>query len=397
MPLTVALLIETSREYGRGLCLGIAEYARTHGEWNFLIQERDLRAGIPKWLETSHADGIICRLSDTALAELLAAAPCPVVDLYGQIRHPEIPFLDTDAAAVAEMAARFFVNAAFLNFAYCGFPGLWFSDDRGAAFQQEIKRFGADAHIYTPPANWSVSDVARRESLHPAGSPELERWIASLPPRTAILACNDFRAQQLIKVAVRVGRQVPEDLAVMGVDDDLVVCELSTPRLTSIRPDTLALGYTGAHWLHLLMQGRKVPHQSLMLPPVQITERESTDNIASEDKVLVKALRFIRNHAHEGIDAAMVVEHVGLSRSTVEVRFRRTLKRSIKAEITRARIARSAVLLRETEMSLDGVARACGFATASHFLRVFKKHEGMNPGAYRSEHVRTPGRSRPSE
>lgn len=382
---TVALFIETSREYGRGLCLGIAEYARAHGEWNFLIQERDLRGGIPEWLETWDGDGIICRLSDPALAELFAAAPCPVVDLYGQIRHPGIPFLDTDAAAVAEMAARFFVNAAFTSFAYCGFPGLWFSDDRSVAFQREIKRFGAHAHIYTPPASWNVPDVARRESLHPTGSPELERWIASLPPRTAILACNDIRAQQLIKVAHRLGRQVPEDLAVMGVDDDLVLCELCTPRLTSIQPDTHALGYTAAHWLHLLMQGKELPYQSLLLPPVQIIERGSTDTIASDDKVLVNALRFIRNHAHEGIDAARVVQHVGLSRSTVEVRFRHILKRSIKAEITRARIARSAVLLRETEMNLDEVARACGFATAPHFLRLFKEHEGMTPGAYRGD------------
>lgn len=382
---TVALFIETSRAYGRDLCLGIADYAHAHGEWNFLIEERDLRGGIPEWLESWDGDGILCRLNDPDLADLFAGASCPVIDIYGQIRHPDIPFLDTDASAVAEMAARFFVNSAFSSFAYCGFPGLWFSDDRSAAFEKEVGRYGAKTHIYEPPLTWKVADVARRESLHPSGSPELEKWITELPPRTAILACNDVRAQQLVKVAARIGRRIPEDLAVMGVDDDHIICELCTPRLTSVRPDTHTLGYTAAHWLDRLMQGQKLPYRQLLVPPVQITERASTDTIASDDEVLVKALRFIRNHAHERIDASKVVEHVGLSRSSVEIRFRNSLGRTIKGEITRARLARASVLLRETRMSLEKIAQQCGFATASHFLKLFKREYDITPGAYRRE------------
>ena len=226
------------------------------------------------------------------------------------------------------MAARFFINSAFSHFAYCGFPGLWFSDDRGKAFETAITRFGAKLHIYQPPVAWNITDLARREPLHSSGSPELERWVASLPRHTAILACNDVRAQIPVKVAVRVGRRIPEDLAVMGVDDDHLICELTTPRLTSIRPDTHTLGYTAAQWLHQLMQGKKLPYRKLLVPPVQITERASTDTIASEDEVLVKALRFIRDHAQEAIDANRVIEHVGLSRSSVEQRFRQTLGRT---------------------------------------------------------------------
>ncbi|BCX49704.1 XylR family transcriptional regulator [Haloferula helveola] len=380
---TVALFIETSRAYGRDLCLGIADYSRSHGEWNFLIQERDLRGGIPEWLETWNGDGILCRLSDPELADLFAKASCPVVDLYGQIRHPDIPFLDTDASAVADIAARFFVNSAFTSFAFCGFPGLWFSDDRSAAFQKAVNRYGAEVHVYEPPVSWKVTDVARRESLHPTGSPELAKWIRSLPPRTAILACNDVRAQQLIKVAAAVGRGIPEDLAVMGVDDDQLICELSSPRLTSVRPDTRVLGYTAAHWLHQLMQGRTLPYHQLLVPPVQITERASTDTIASDDEILVKALRFIRDHAHESLDTSQVIDHVGSSRSSVDKRFRKALGRTVKSEIVRARLNRASILLRETEMSLEKVANACGFTTASHFLRIFKREFGVTPGEFR--------------
>ena len=381
---TVALLVETSRAYGRGLCAGIAAYARSHGTWNFVLQERDLRGGIPQWLPSWRGDGIICRLSDPQLAELLAKAPCPVVDLYGQVRHPQIPYLDTDANAVACQAARFFIDAAFTRFAYCGFPGLWFSDERGDSFVREVRRHGFEVECYRPTGSSQSPDVAAREAMNPGGSRGLERWVAGLPSNTAILACNDVRAQQLLMVASRVGRNVPGDLAVMGVDDDEVICELTNPRLTSIRPDTHTLGYTAAHWLHLLMQGRELPYHSLLVPPQHICERASTDIIACDDPLFVDAIRYIRNHAQTPIDVKSVVEHVGRSRSSLESRFRKYLGRSIKDEITRARIARSIVLLRETDYTLQQIAEACGFATASHFSRLFKQIEGVTPGALRS-------------
>lgn len=380
----VALLIESSRSYGREICLGVAEYARQHGEWNFVIQEHDLRTGVPGWLEKWKGDGILCRIFDEKLAKALAKTPCPVIDTYGQIRNPAIPFLDSDATAIAEMAARFFIDAAFEHFAFCGFPGLWFSDDRSAAFQKVMKRYGAQVEIYTPPVSWISVDVAERESLHPDGSDELAQWVSSLPSGTAILACNDIRAQQLIRVAARCSRRIPEDLAVMGVDDDEMICELTNPRLTSIRPDARTLGYTAAHWLHLAMQGRELPYHELLVPPLRINERASTDIIASEDELFVSAVRYIRNHVQEGIDVGKVVEHTKRSRSSLESRFKKYLGRSIKDEITRARIARATILLRETTMTLQEIAESCGFATASHFSRIFKQVEGATPGSLRS-------------
>lgn len=380
---TVALLIETSRAYGRGLCSGVAEYARTHGGWNFVLQERDLRGGIPDWLPAWRGDGIICRLSDPALAETLSKAGCPVIDLYGRIRHPSIPFLDTDARAVARMAARFFIDAAFDRFAFCGFPGLWFSDERCVAFVEQLRELGFGCDVYQPPAGLDSEDVAARESLHPEGSEHLASWVAALPEHCAILACNDVRAQQLLTVAARVGRRIPEDLAVMGVDDDELICELTNPRLSSIRPDTGALGYHAAHWLDMLMQGRSLPARHLLLPPVRVHERASTDVVASDDPVFIRAVRFIRSHAGSGTDARAVVSVAGCSRSTLESRFRRFLGRSIRDEIVRVSIRRSCVLLLETQRTLAQIATACGFATASHFSRLFKQEMGMTPGDYR--------------
>lgn len=386
---TVALLIESSRAYGREICLGAAEYARQHGEWNFVIQEHDLRSGVPEWLKTWKGDGILCRIYDKKLAAALAKATCPVVDTYGQSRNTSIPFLDTDAEATAEMAARFFVNATFKNFAYCGFPGLWFSDARGKAFVDAMKKYGSEVHVYKPPKSWKSSDVAQREALHPSGSNALKKWLSGLPKGTAILACNDIRAQQLIKVAAHCQRKIPDDLAVMGVDDDEVICELTNPRLSSIKPDARTLGYTGARWLHLLMQGKPLPYHELLIPPLHITERASTDIIASDDALFTSAARFIRKHVQDGIDVSKVVQHTNRSRSSLEARFKKYLGRSIKEEITRARIDRAIILLRETSMTQQEIASASGFATNSHFSRIFKKSQGLTPGELRAN-KRTP-------
>jgi LacI family transcriptional regulator len=380
---TVALLIETSRAYGRGLCTGVAEYARNHGGWNFLLQERDLREGIPEWLPGWQGDGILCRVSDPALAELLSASACPVVDLYGGFRHPAIPFLDTDAAAVARMAARFFLDAAFDRFAFCGFPGLWFSDERCGAYVAHLRELGFACHVYQTPDNSDSGNVAVRESLHPSGSGHLEEWVISLPDHTAILACNDVRAQQLLTVAGRVGRRIPEELAVMGVDDDELICELTNPRLSSIRPDTRSLGYHAAQWLETLMRGKPLPARQLLLPPLRINERASTDVIASIDPVFIRASRYIRSHAGSATDVCAVAAAAGCSRSSLEMKFDRILGRSVHDEIIRVRIRRACILLAETHLTLDHISTACGFATASHFSRVFKSLMETTPGDYR--------------
>ncbi len=385
---TVALLIETSRAYGREICLGVADYARNHGEWNFILREGDLDAGMPKWFKDWKGDGIICRLSNPELADVLGEARCPVIDTYGHIRHPSIPFIDTDADAVGAMAANFFVDAAFTSFAYCGYSNIKFSDERSEAFRRALGKQSSGLMVYRSPIERNSPDVTEREGQYPGGSPELVAWVASLPPHTAILACNDVRAQQLLNAAAQAGRIVPDDLAVMGVDDDQVLCELSNPRLSSIHPDARSIGYTAAHWLDAKMKGESVKYRELLIPPLRVVERSSTDIIASEDEIFVTSLRFIRDHISDGIDVNAVVDHAGRSRSYVDSRFRKILGRSVKEEIDRVRIAKSAILLSETSRSLGQIATDCGFATASHFSRIFKATHGITPGAYRTTHLR---------
>lgn len=383
--LKIAVLIETSRAYGRGIYQGIADYARAHGPWAFTVQERDLRGGIPEWIETWKGDGILCRAFNPELAELLAKAPCPVVDLYGRIQHPGIPWLDTDPAGVAKMATDFYLDAAFTNFAFCGFRGLWFSDQREEAFVAHLKKMGFPCSVYESPSSFESQDVAVRESLHPEGSENIREWVGGLPSGTAILACNDIRAHQLAAAALAAGRKVPDELAIMGVDNDEIICRFANPSLSSVEPDTRHLGFTGAAWLHRLIQGETLPAHSALVPPMRIAERTSTDLIASDDEIFVKALRFIRRLSDQRTQVDDVLAHVSRSRNTVETRFRKILGHSIRDEITLARIRRARILLRQTRWPLHRIADASGFATTAHFCRAFKQANGLTPTQYRSK------------
>jgi LacI family transcriptional regulator len=379
----VALLIETSRSSSRDVCRGVAEYARIRGPWTFFLKGRDLHGELEEWLPKWRGDGIICAVSDPESARLLDAAPCPVIDCHGNVKHPSIPWIDTDSEALCTLALRFFLDCSFTRFAYCGFPGLWFSDDRQKDFTAAAESRGFSVDCYKPARITYTDNYLRREAMHPLGSKRLERWVAKLEPKTAILCCNDVRAEQLLAAADRVGRRVPEDLAVMGVDDDDVICQLTNPTLTSIRQDTRTRGYTAAAWLDRLMQGKELPADHLWIPPGGIIERASTDVVASDDPIFVAAIRFIRDHAHEGIDTQAVLDHVGRSRNTVESRFRRELGRSIRQELLRVRLSRAELLLRQTGLSVDRVAKESGFSTTAHFCRVFKTETGSTPSSLR--------------
>ena len=307
-----------------------------------------------------------------------------MVDLYGQIRHSRIPWLDTDAVAVANMAARFYVDAAFTQFAFCGFPGLWFSDQRQEAFVEALRQLRFPCAVYAPQAGSESRDVSVRESLHITGSRSLREWVAGLPAGTGILACNDIRAQQLAAAAAAVDRVVPDELAIMGVDNDEIICSFSNPSLTSIEPDTRLLGYTGAAWLDRLMRGESLPSHSALFEPTRICERTSTDLIASDDEIFVKALRYIRRLGDSRIQIEDVFAHVGRSRNTVENRFRAILGHSVREEIVLTRLRRARSLLRQTRWPLHKIARASGFATTAHFCRAFKQDGGLTPTQYRS-------------
>jgi LacI family transcriptional regulator len=381
----VALLIETSRTYGRGILRGIAHYAHVHGPWSFFTEERELHSGIPNRLRSWNVDGIIARIEGKRMAGLLARCGCPVVDVLGNARFKGVPGFDTEHLAVAKLAADFFLNAGFRHFAFCGYPGIPFSDRRADAFRNYLA-----VHRHTvslPPVQGLFTSPAHIQATERGGldrEKTLAAWLRKQPRPLALFACNDICAQQVLNTCRGQDLKVPEEVAVMGVDNDDVLCNLCEPPLTSIEPDTERLGYEAAALLDQMMRGKKPKMEMTQIPPVRVVERASTDVVAIGDPITVQAVRFIRDHVDDGISAKDVLANVGRSRTDLEQRFRHWLKCSIRTEILRLRMNRVKNLLQQTDLTLDEIAARAGLATAAHLCRLFRLQFRATPTQYRN-------------
>jgi LacI family transcriptional regulator len=208
-------------------------------------------------------------------------------------------------------------------------------------------------------------------------------WLLKQPRPLALFTCNDICGQQVLNACREHGVNVPGEVAVMGVDDDEVLCTISEPPLSSIKPDAERLGAEAAALLDAMMKGKRVKPGLVEIPPLWIVERASTDVVAIEDPVMVQALRFIRNHVNEGINVKEVLAHVGCSRTDLGLRFRRWLKTSIGAEIVRLRLERACSLLRQTNLGLAEIARQSGCRDAPSFCRLFQRRLSQTPTQYR--------------
>ncbi len=380
----VALLVESSRIYGRSILRGIARYAHVHGPWSFFVVERELHGGVPKALTTWQGDGIIARIEHRRMAAQLLKLGCPVVDVLGQESFPQVPSFDTDAVAVARMAAQFFMQAGFRNFAFIGYPGIPFSDRRRAAFERLLAEQGCSLQV--PPHSPSASPSTHIQAVEQRGIYEelaIARWLREQARPLAVLTCNDVCAQQVLTACSEHGLRVPEDIAVLGVDNDDVLCNLCDPPLSSIEPDTERLGYEAAALLAEMMKGRRVDLGGTQIPPARIVERTSTDIVAIEDPITTQAVRFIRDNVGKGIAVKDVINEVKRSRTDLEQRFRRWLKSSVRGEILRCRMDRVCALLGQTNLNLTEIAHRAGFSTAAHLCRLFQQRFHSTPTAYR--------------
>lgn len=380
----IALLIESSRNYGRGVLRGIARYAHAHGPWSFFVQERELHSGIPKWMRNWKGDGVIVRIENRGMAAQLLKLDCPVVDVLGSFRFQGVPAFDTDAMVVTKMAADFFLKAGFKHFAFSGYQGIPFSDRRAAAFAKYLAENGRTVEVMPAvPRVGDASDIQTIEQHGMMANQITARWLNARPHPLAVLACNDVRAQQILNACRKHNIRVPEEVSVMGVDNDDVLCNLCEPPLTSIEPNTDLLGYEAAASLAQAMAGKKVSAQFTQIPPLRLLERGSTDVLAMDDLVMVQAVRFIRNEVGSGIAVKDVLAHVNRSRTDMEQRFRRWLGTGIHSHIEHRRLERVCRLLQETEYNLAEVARRAGFTTAAHLCRLFKKNFHQTPTQFR--------------
>jgi len=382
-PPKVALLIETALGYGRGLLRGIVRYGRLHGPWAFYITPGDLKQVLPK-MEQWGGTGIIARIETPQVAKAILATGLPVIAL--DLSHRQLASggplagvseICPDSHKAGRMAAEHLLERGFKRFAMVGSPGNppW-SIRREEGFTARLAEDSLSCEIYPLPRP-KDREWGREQALMAA-------WLGRLPKPIGLMACDDDRGRQVLEACRAAAARVPEDVAVVGVDNDELLCELCDPPLSSVALDTEHAGYQAAALLDGLMSGRTRSPQRILVEPLYVVTRRSTDVLALEDREVAAAVRFILDHAGQPLGVKEVVRHLTLSRRALELRFRRAVGRSIHAEIEHVRLERARRLLLETNITVAQVAEASGFAAASYFSRAFHKKYGISPTEYRA-------------
>ncbi len=381
----VALLVQSATGYGRGMLRGIAAYIREAGPWAVFHRPGGLLQSIPEQLKAWQPEGIIAQLENPLLVRQVRRLKLPVVDLFGGLRSAGIPRLRDDNQGIAQLVADFFLQRGYVHFAYSGTQGVFYCEQRREAFVAYLAKAGYEVAVDETPTPPNLVGAFNREAAGELDLPRIGDWIQSLPKPVAVMASSDIRGQQVLSACRERGVAVPDEVAVAGVGNDEVLCQLCDPLLTSVELNMERKGYEAAALLDRLMKGERPPKDEFLFEPVRIVPRESTDSVAITDFDLTAALRFIREHYAEGISVQDVANHVALSRSTLQRRFSALLGRTPREEIVETQVQRVKDLLATSDLSLTRIASLAGFEHLESMCRLFKNQTGKTPGQFRKE------------
>lgn len=368
----VALLIETSSAHARGLIRGIAAYARTHTDWSLHIGEAGPFTTVPAWLKNWDGDGIIARLETPLIARAVAATRLPAVNVSGYRSPAGIPRVDTDNRVLCRLIVDHFRERGYRQFAYVGDPRHEWSGWRETHFLEGLGT-RAECRVY----QFSESNSQAGERLR--------KWLGDLPRPTALFACNDACGKIVLEACEVAGISVPDQIAVLGVDDDEILCMCCRPPLSSVAPDTEGIGFLAAQTLHEQLRSGGTSVGERLLRPLAIRSRQSTDATAVADWHVSQALRFIHANATQNLRVDHVVAQAQTSRRFLEERFRAVVGRPIHTEILRVRLETAQRLLTTTDLPLKTIAERAGFRRADYLSAMFRKLLGMPPSAYRQQ------------
>lgn len=376
-PPKVALLVETSNAYARGLLRGIVSYIREHRPWSLYLSEHNRGDKPPGWLARWNGNGIIARIENPVIAEALRQVTVPIVDVSAARLIPSLPWFETDDNAIVHLAAEHLLERGFKYLAYAGDGRFNWSNWRCEHFQNCVRAADRECFVYRPTKGFSLDDEEQVD--------DLANWIRGLPKPVGVMACYDLRGLQVLDACRRLGVAVPDEVAVIGVDNDDLLCELSDPPLSSVIPNTQRTGYEAARLLAEMMSGKKVKGETHLIPPSGIATRQSTDVLAIDDRNVARAVHFIRQHACDGIKVSDVLKAVPHSRRLLESRFKKLIGRTPHEEILRVKLNRVKQLLTDTDLPLEQIAERAGFPHVEYLSVAFRREVGMPPSRFRVE------------
>lgn len=373
----VALIVETAVVYGRQILHGIARYMRACDGWSVFLDERELLAPPPDWLLDWDGAGVICRPTTPALADRLGARGLAVVDLNDRHGYLGLPRISSDMRAVGRMAAEHLLERGFRNIAFCGFAGEIWSQERLEGVEDAVRGQGTLHEPFVSPF------AGLREHTWQEERDRIAAWLRPLPRPLGVVACNDVRGHHVLDACRVLGLAVPDEVAVVGVDNAETFCELCDPPLSSVVPDAERVGFEAAALLDRLMAGAEPQGEDLFIPPTGVITRQSSDVVAVDDPTIARAVHLIRQQACAGIGVDDVLAGLPVSRSVLERGFRRHLGHSPHEEIRRVRLKRVKQLLGETDWPLERIAAAAGYEHPEYMMVQFKREVGMTPTEWR--------------
>ena len=383
----IAVICERDRAYGRGLCLGIAEAAVREKDWSLEFVD-DL--SVVKSTHLAGFDGVIARISDDDIAAALKRTGLPVVDVYTSRIRPEFGSIDGDQTMIGRLAAEFFLSRHYRNFAYCGYDGIGYSDARRDSFVDTLKRSGHVCDVFQTPRG-AVTEfnaaIMRKEMVGLGQDADaLSQWLKSLPAQTAIFCCHDVRAWQILAICRAEGLAIPRHFAVLGVDNDELLCSFTFPTLSSIDNSARGVGEAAVSLLSRLIHSprsrKKPPH--IVVSPRGVCERGSTAVCIAEDGWVADIMEYITRNVSRGVRVEEVVTYAKRPAAVVERGVKDVTGNTVQYHILWTRLETAKKLLLFSQRPIAEISRLSGFTSPQYFSRFFKSRTGMTAEEFRS-------------
>jgi len=385
----IALALPLDIVFVERLLPGILDFARDQGGWVFTRIPERLTSSF-EWLRNWEGDGAFVLISNKTDVKVARSLPIPIVNVGGYVKDVRIPTVTLDQQMVGRLAAEHLLARRFHRFGYYGVRDLWYSEQRRIGFETALLEAGykcssiESTNLIRSPWDW------RR-----VGG-ELARWLRSLQPPVGIMASWDLRAQMLSEACTMIGLRVPEDVAIVGVDNDPIACEFCIPQLTSVSRNDREVGWQAANLLSQLLEGKRSLKLPILIPPDRVVARRSTDTLVIEDAEVARIVQQVRDHLNEVFGVERILRLSPLSRRQLEQRFRRSVGSSPYAFLNELRVERAKLLLAQShKRALTTVASECGFSELRRFRMVFRRITKLSPAEYRRNCVQQiPSRAR---
>lgn len=374
-------ITDYSDSFGNRLLKGIIDYSKDKGQWSIcrMPTYHKQSIGIDGILEVAlewEIDVIIGTFEDGDDIGMLRDNGIAVIAQDFKNRLHGIPNITGDYKGTGKMGARYFIDRGFRHFGFFGLKNACWSDERYEGFYKEIQAHGLESSLY----KYNMQDIDRHWFYKKSA---LAKWLKGLPKPIGIMACDDNQGNNLIEACNSAGIKIPQEVSVLGVDNDELLCNLSIPTLSTIAIDIRGGGYKVAELIERMLKYPEEEHEDVILQPTKIIDRISTAAYATGDTEIQKALIFIHQNSRKKISVDDIVEQVALSRRLLEIRFKEVTGESIYQYIFRQRLKIFAEMLLETNEQIINIALSIGESDAKSISKKFKAVYGCSPNEYR--------------